>query len=69
MMERTTTLNHRITQEKKNDFNFLFSKVQTELLKEGITITKEDFLEAVIGVVSTSEKQLVKTLKFDLASK
>ena len=68
-MERNTSLNHRITSAKKNEFNFCFKKVQTELLKEGITITKEDFLEAVIELAGNSERQLIKIMKFDFQNK
>lgn len=48
-MERNTSLNHRISQADKNNFDAAFGALQSILLREKeIKITKEDFLSALI---------------------
>lgn len=62
-MERNTTLSHRITQDKKNEFDAAFGLLQSNIISDkNKKISKEDFLEALISFSGKITWKEIKTI-------
>jgi hypothetical protein len=55
-MERSTTVNHRTTEDAKKNFNDAFVKLLAECSPD-LTFTKEDFFEALLNKATVVNKR------------